>query len=115
MWKDIFDKLKEENLNPYPPGQHKGECEELYCVVKESEQIPFMQSNRLGQQAIDIIVFVPLASYIELDPYVKKIRTALKELSNLRKTGFETQAIPDSDKQAYTKSIEYTIIKKLEG
>ena len=115
MWKEIFDKLKEKNLNPFPPGQHKGECKEPYCVVKEGNQLPSIQSNRLGQRKIEIIVFVPIASYISLDPYMKQISSALKELLNLRKTGFETQAVTDDDKKAYTTSIEYTIIKKLEG
>lgn len=115
MWKSIFDKLRQEGLNPYAPGQHKGECDKAYCVVKEGTQIPSIQSNRLGQKVIDIIVFVPISSYIALEPYMKSIRSALKELPNLRKTGFETPAITDDEKKAYTSSIEYTIIKKLEG
>jgi hypothetical protein len=115
MWKVIFDKLKENNLNPYPPGKHEGLCDKPYCVVKEGTQIPSIQSNRLGQKVIDIIVFVPLSSYIALEPYMKQIRAALKEVLDLRKTGFETPAITDDDKKAYTSSIEYVIIKKLEG
>ena len=115
MFKIIYDKLKEKGLSPYPPGKHEGLCVTPYCVVKEGTQIPSIQSNRLGQKVIDIIVFVPAASYIGLDPYVKSIRAALKELPYLRKTGFETPAIPDDDKKAHTMSIEYTIIKKLEG
>lgn len=115
MWKTIFDKLREKGLNPYAPGQHEGLCDKSYCVVKEGTQIPSIQSNRLGQRVVDIIVFVPLSSYIALEPYMKQIRVALKELPNLRKTGFETPAITDDDKKAYTSSIEYVIIKKLEG
>lgn len=115
MWKTIFDKLKQKGLNPYPPGQHTGLCDKPYCVVKEGNQLPSLQSNRLGQRIIDIIVFVPLNSYIALEPYMKQIRFALKELPNLRKTGFETPAVTDNDKKAYTSSIEYVIIKKLEG
>lgn len=115
MWKTIFDKLRENNLNPYAPGQHQGLCDKPYCVIKESNQIPSLQSNKIGQKVIDIIVFVPLNSYIALEPYMKQIRVALKELSNLRKTGFETPAVTDDDKKAYTASIEYIIMKKLEG
>lgn len=115
MWKIIFDKLEEEGLNPYAPGQHEGLCKKPYCVIKEGTQIPSLQSNRLGQKTIDIIVFVPINSYLSLEPYMKSIRAALKGLPNLRKTGFETPAIPDNDKKAYTASIEYVIMKKLEG
>lgn len=115
MWETIFNKLKEKNLNPYPPGKHEGLCTKPYCVILEGVQMPSIQSNRVGQRVIDIIVFVPISSYIALDPYMKSIRSTLKELPNLRNTGFETQAITDNDKKAYTTSIQYTIIKKLEG
>ncbi len=115
MWQDIYTKLKENNLNPYPPGKHKGLCEEPYVVIKEGTQIPSIQSNRLGQRVIDIIIFVPLNSYIAIDPYVKKIRAALKELPYLRKQGGETPIITDDEKEAYTMSIEYVLQKKLEG
>lgn len=115
MWEIIFDKLKEKGLNPYPPGKHTGLCTTPYCVVKEGNQIQSTQSNRLGQRVIDIIVFVPMNSYPAIEPYVKSIRGALKELLNLRKTGFETHIIPDKDKEAYTTSLEYVIMKKLEG
>lgn len=115
MWKIIFDKLREKDLNPYPPGKHEGICKEPYCVVKEGSQIPSLQSNRLGQRVVDIIIFVPLNSYVALEPYAKKIKEALKELPNLRKTGSETPVITDDGKEAYTTSIEYVIQKKLEG
>lgn len=115
MWKTIFDKLKEKGLNPYAPGQHEGLCDKPYCVVKEGTQIPSIQSNRVGQRVLDVIVFVPISSHIALEPYMKSIRSALKELPNLRKTGFETPAVTDDDKKAYTTSIEYIIQKKLEG
>lgn len=115
MFKAIFDKLNEHNLNPYAPGRHTGLCAKPYCVIKEGNQMPNMASNRIGQRKIDIIVFVPIASYIAMDPYIKQIRTALSELNNLRKTGFETQSIVDDEKKAYTSSIEYTVLRKLEG
>lgn len=115
MIQDIYIHLKNNNLNPYFPGQHRGECEEPYVVIKEGTQIPNINTNKLGQKVIDIIIFVPLNSYIAIDPYVKKIRAALKELPYLRKTGLETPVITDDDKKAYTASIEYQIIKKLEG
>lgn len=115
MWKKIYLKLQEKGLNPYAPGQHEGQCLERYCVVRESSQVPFFRSNRTGYRLIDIIVFVPIASYIKVKPYTDDIKTALKELSFLRYTGNETPIITDDEKMAYTTSIEYQIIKKLEG
>lgn len=115
MWKVIFDKLKEKGLNPYPPGKHKGECKERYCVVKENSQVPYFNSNKIGYRLVDVILFVPLNSYIQVEPYINEVREAMKELAFLRKTGNETPIITDDTKKAYTTSIEYQIIKKLEG
>ncbi len=115
MWKTVYDKLKEKGLNPYPPGKHAGECNERYCVVKESSQVPFFYSRRVGYRLIDVILFVPLASYVKVEPYMQDVRSAMKELANLRKTGNETPVIVDDTKKAYTTSIEYQIIKTLEG
>ncbi len=115
MIKAIYDHLKANNLNPYFIGQHQGECTERYCVIKENSQVPYFNSNQIGYKTIDIILFLPLNSYIQVEPYVKEIRSAMKELSNLRKTGNETPIITDDTKKAYTMSIEYQILKKLEG
>lgn len=115
MWKVIYNKLKEKGLNPYPPGKHRGECEEKYCVIRENNQVPYYYSNKVGYKLIDIVLFVPLNSYIEVETYMLEIREAMKELIFLRKTGNETPIIVDDSKKAYTTSIEYQIIKKLEG
>lgn len=115
MWQAIYLKLKEKGLNPYAPGQHIGECKERYCVIRESSQVPFFRSNRVGYRLVDIILFVPLASYIKVEPYMQEVRTAMKGLPYLRKTGNETPIITDDEKKAYTTSIEYQLIKTLEG
>lgn len=115
MWKAVYDHLKDKGLNPYPPGKHKGPCQASYCVIKDGLQTASIQSNRTGYSILDIIVFVPLDSYVAVGLYMKEIRTALKELTFLRKTGNETPIITDDEKKAYTTSIEYQIFKKLEG
>lgn len=114
MWKQIFDKLEEKGLNPYPPGMHEGLCTERYCVVKENSQVPF-SSPRTGYRLIDIIVFVPLVDYMQVGSYVAEIKAALEELPFLRRIGNETPVIIDDEVKAYTTSIEYQILKKLEG
>lgn len=111
----IYDHLKDKDLNPYFIGQHSGECKERFCIVREGSQMASISSNKVGYRVIDVILFVPLNSYIQVDPYIKELRAAMKELSYLRKTGTETPAIVDDEKQAYTASIEYQLFKKLEG
>lgn len=115
MVQDIYTHLKNKNLNPYFPGQHRGECEEPFVIVMEGTQMPSIQSNRIGQQVMDFIIFVPVNSYIAVKPYAEDVRTALKDLKYLRKTGTETPIITDDEKKAYTTSIEYIVQKKLEG
>ncbi len=115
MWQKIYTHLSEKGLNPFAPGQHEGLCTNRYCVVKESSQMPFFRSNRTGYRLIDIIAFVPVASYISIKPYAEEIKAAMKELPFLRYTGNETPVITDDEVKAYTTSIEYQIIKKLEG
>lgn len=105
---------KEEGIEPFFIGQHQGLCEKPFVIIKENEQIPTLGTTKTGQKIIDFIVFVPLNSYIELEECMKKVRSTLKEITYLRKTGIETPAIVDDDKKAYTTSIEYVIQKKLE-
>ncbi len=114
MWKNIFNHINTAGLNPHAPGQHQGECKNNFCIIREGSTIPSFFTNQLGQQIIDIILFVPVNSYIAMAPYAKDIRESMKELKYLRKTGTETPPIPDDEKKAYTMSIEYIIQKKLE-
>jgi hypothetical protein len=113
MWQVIYDKLKEKGLNPYAPGQHTGICNTKYVVVKEQTQAPFFNNNKVGYRLVDLILFVPVASYVQVEPYAKLIKAAMKELPQLRYTGNETPVIVDDEKQAYTTSIEYQILKRL--
>ena len=34
IWNDIFNHLKEEGFDVYPPATKKGECKKPYIVVK---------------------------------------------------------------------------------
>ena len=115
MWTWIFDKLRDKGLNPYPIGKHIGECKERYCVIKEQTQSAYFNARRLGYRTIDIIVFVPMASYIAVAPYVAEIKAAMKELPALRYTGTETPIITDDERKAYTTSLVYQVMKRLEG
>lgn len=111
----IYDKLNAKGLNAYFPGQYKGLCKDKFCIVRDRSQIPDVSSRMIGRQGIDIILFIPEGSYISIKPYADDIKEALKEIGYLRKTGFETEVVIDDEKEAYTKSIEYVLQKKLEG
>ena len=109
-----YDKLVEKGLKPYFQGKHKGLCTVPYTVLKDDGQLPTMGTNRTGRAILDVIIYVPLSSYPQIDNYTAQVKSALKELTNLRYTGNETSTIISDDKEAYTKSISYEILKKLE-
>lgn len=111
MIKDIYTKLKDDSLNPYFTGQQEGICKIPYTVVKKSNQIPSLKSNKLGTQVIEVMVFVPIKSFIRLEQYVKSIKDSLEELDYLRKTGYESEVYIDEEKLAYMVSIEYVLQK----
>jgi hypothetical protein len=115
MWQQIYDKLSSKGLNPYPVGHHVGLCTEKYCVIREGQQSPSFSGRQAGSQTVEVILFVPIGSYIQTMAYATLVKYALVELPNLRKTGNETPWITDDEKKAYTSSIEYLILKKLEG
>lgn len=115
MHKKIFKKLESKNLNPFYPGQHQGKCTEPYTVIREGAQIPSPSGRTTGQKIIDIILFTPGNSYLQMEEYKKQVGEALREIKGLRKTGIETPIITDDDKEAYTSSQEYVIHKKMEG
>jgi len=115
MIQQIYTHLNSKGLSPYFPGQHKGECTSPFVIIREGTQIPSINTNRTGQRVMDFIIFVPVNSYIAVKPYAEDVRTALKDLKYLRKTGTETTIITDDEKKAYTTSIEYIVQKKLEG
>lgn len=77
--------------------------------------MPSFRGRQVGRRVIDVIAFVPVGSYIEVAPYVGEIKAALNKLPFLQKTGSETPVITDDEKEAYTTSVQYQIMKRLEG
>ena len=115
MWQKIYSKLQEHGLNPYPPGKHVGECKERYCVIKEQTQSAYFNARAVGYRAYDLILFVPWSSYVAIGPYVQVVKEAMRELPALRYTGTETPVIVEDEKKAYSTSLVYQAMKRLEG
>nr|PZN07753.1 MAG: hypothetical protein DIU64_11785 [Caldicoprobacter oshimai] len=113
MWSRIMDKLEEKGLNPYAPGMYEGVCQERFCIVRMSSQMPMAGTNKVGTKLFDIIVYVPKTRYPDIEPYMQEIKEAMKELNFIRPTGNETPPVPDDEKEAFTASIEYQVLKKL--
>lgn len=115
MWKVIYDRLQQAGLNPYQPGKYQGLCRERYCVVKNQAQNAYFNRRGLGYRLLDIILFVPLDDYTAMQDYVDEVKVALCEITGLRATGTETPTVIDDKTEAYTASVEYQVMKRLEG
>lgn len=111
--KRIYTTLKESGLDVYFSGQHKGLCKTPYVVVKESNQSPELGTRVIGRRIVDIMIYIPIGSYIAIESYREKVKRALLNSSFLRYTGFETPIIIEEDIKAYSTSFEYEIMKEL--
>lgn len=111
----IYDKLEEEGLNPCFPGQHNGLCREPYVVILHGGIIPSLSSRMVGQELIELLIYYPVQDgFVGFDNHVSIVKGGVSSLSFLRKTSNEGQVVVDNDKEAYTKSVEYVMQKKLE-
>ena len=113
MWNKTYLHLKSKGINVYSPGQHKGLCTESYVVLRDGGGDSFAGTNKVGYSILDVIIYHPNNRDSSLGSYKKEVKKHLEEVKGLKKTGFETPVVMDDDKQAYTTSIEYQILKRL--
>jgi hypothetical protein len=113
LWQKIYLHLTKLGYEVYAVGQKRDKCENSYVVVKESGNSAMGEGNINGYRAFDIIIYHPLGKYSSMEPYVENIKTALKNITELRPTGTETPSIVDDEVQAYTTSVLYQQFKQL--
>jgi hypothetical protein len=112
LWQKINLHLQKNGYEAYAPGQKRDKCIEPYVVIKESGDTA-MYSNVNGYRSFDIIIYYPLESYSEMEPYADNVMELLKGITELRFTGNQTPYIVDDEVQAYTTSISYQQFKSL--
>lgn len=110
----VIEYLIDNGIDAYPIGKHTGECKKEFVVVKQDSTTSQLGSRDLGYTIIDIILYVPIASYSKLESYGNKVINILKELKWLRSVGQWTPPIVDDEKKAYTFSIKYQVYKRME-
>jgi len=113
MWKKIYSHLKAKGFAVYSPGQHTGLCASSYVVLKDSGSNAFAGTNQVGYALMDVIIYHPAGKYSTLGDYVKSIRSAMKEIPEARFTGYETPVLMEEEKQGYTTSLQYQIMKRI--
>jgi len=115
MEKRIYNRLKEDDLNPYFPGQYQGEIKERYCVIMNRGIVASLGGNKRGKEVYDIFLHVPLASYVKMEEYRQAVKRSLADLLFLKATGVETTIVVDDETKGYICSLEYFIFKDLRG
>lgn len=81
-WADIFNYLKLKGFDVYSPEILQGECTKPFIVVRNNGliEIPGTSSNDWLYQ---LVIYVPQKQYSLLEPYVKSVMKAMRELEPL--------------------------------
>lgn len=111
-WGDIFTHLKNKGFNVYSPDQHKGECIEPYVVVKDAG-LSGLVAVSSSQKLYDLMCYVPLNKYSDLEPYVDSVETAMDELYPVfRPVHYRTPSFLDDTVKAHMISTQYVNYRK---
>lgn len=113
QWQNIYKHLKAEGIDVYSPGQHQGECIRPYTVVQNAGMSPYSAFSST-QTLYDIMCYVPQNEFSTLEPYVEKVKTAMKGLyPTIVPVNFQTAAFLDDTVKGHMISIQYKNNRKL--
>lgn len=114
MFLDIYKHLKNNNIEVYSIGQHKGLCEKPYVVVKENGTSEIVGTS-LANDIVELLIYYPIGRYSELAEYKQLIINAMKLKKGIRRVLNSSPTVVDDDKKAYMTSYYYRKIKTKEG
>lgn len=113
IWQDIFKTLYNAGFDVYSPATKVGECTKPYVVVTvgtSAQHATF--STNVDQYSV--MCYVPKMQYSKLEPYVRSVMRALKEIEPLvMPVGSRTPSFYDDSVKAHMVSIEYKNHKKI--
>lgn len=113
--KQIYDVLKEQGINVYFPGQHKGECKNRYTVVKMEGAVQSLTVSS-ERPIYTLMCYVPCNKYSELEEYVNELKTKMKKIFPVvMYVGNETPSYYDEGVNAYMISFQYQNCRKIEN
>ena len=107
VWELIFDALKAEKIDVYPPATHRGECLSKYVVVKRDGS---SQKGKLSTEVVyyQFLLYEPRNRYSDLDRYEKEVKSAVKKLfPMLMPTGSTMPDYYDDSVKAHVRSFLY--------
>ena len=111
-WKNIFDKLKEHEVDVYSPGRKTGECTSPYVVIKDAGRVASTEISS-SQDLYDLMCYVPKDQYSTLEGFVDSIEEIMDELFPMvRPMHFRTASFYDDTVKGHMMSTQYYNWKK---
>lgn len=111
-WQDIFLHLKEKGIDAYSPSTKIGECQEPYVVILDDGEIEVLGFSST-QHFYTVLCYVPQNGYSNLEPYVLKVESAMKELQPMiMPSRMKTTSYYDDYIKAHMVSIQYHNYRK---
>ena len=111
-WADIFNHLKQEGFEVYPPATKRGECKKPYIVVKYQGK---MELTEISSNVVtyDILLYVPRNCYSEIEDRVRELEISMDKMFPLiRPTHFTTEPYYDDDVKGWMTSTQYENYQK---
>lgn len=105
--KDIYDCLKNNQVEVYFPGQHKGECTSNYVVVRDTTSVKSLSFSTMIHY-YDVLCYVPQQRFGDLEPFLEEVKKAMKQLVPMIKPAdSETGSFYDESNKGWMKSVQY--------
>lgn len=113
--KQLYDCLKQNNIDVYFVGQHKGECTEKYAVIKIGGTTT--EYNVSAERPIyTIMCYVPEDKYSELEEYALEVKEKMKQVYPLvMYLGNGTDSFYDENVKGHMTSFQYQGCRKIEN
>jgi hypothetical protein len=111
--KQIYDTLLEQ-FDTYFPGQHSGECESPYIVLKKDGAYdPIVVSSE--RPIYTIMCYVPKNRYSYLETFVNNVKKQMKSIYPIvMYAGNETSSYYDEEVKGHMISFQYYGCRKIE-
>lgn len=112
-WADIYNQLKSDGFDVYPPGVKVGDCTDPYVVVSIDVSTAHT-SFSTNVDLYDVMCYVPKQEYSKLEPYVMAAMESLKKLEPMvLPYGQRTSSYYDDSIKAHMVSVMYKNYKKI--
>lgn len=113
-WNDIFEHLKSEGFEVYPPATKKGECTFPYIVLKHGG---LFDTNEVSSvyEVYNLLLYIPVGHYSTLFDYKENVKDCMRKLfPMIRSLDDETEPYLDDDVKGYMIQLKYANYRKKE-